>query len=108
MSKEYTDRWNGFQFVSPSYLDGHFEPFKFDLVKWVEDKPHEVTDLETGEKKMQTEYCYSIAMLIWNPKEEWFDFESVGTRYLENRIGRLEEWILKFCEFKAIELREDD
>ena len=33
MVKEYTDIWNGFQFRAPTYLDGHIEPYEFDLVK---------------------------------------------------------------------------
>ena len=28
--------------------------------------------------------------------ELWFDFESVGTRYLEDRIDGLEKWIIQF------------
>ena len=104
MAKNYTDIWKGFQFRSPTYLDGHIEPYEFDLVKWQEHEPYEVTNFETGEKEMSDRSCFSIATLTWNPKEEWFDFRSVGLRYLEHRIDRLEEWILKFCEFKAIEL----
>ena len=33
MLRVYTDEWNGFQFRAPAYLDGHFEPHKFDLVR---------------------------------------------------------------------------
>lgn len=29
----YGEEWNGFQFISPNYLDWHFEPYEFDLVK---------------------------------------------------------------------------
>lgn len=108
MTIVYTDEWNGFQFRAPTYLDGHFEPYKYDLVKWQDCEPYEVTDLNTGEKKIKTRNCFSIATLTWNPKNESFDFESVGLRYLEYRIDRLEEWILKFCEFKTVELRVDD
>ena len=32
----------------------------------------------------------------WNEDELWFDFESVGTRYLEDRIDGLEKWIIQF------------
>lgn len=104
----YTDIWNNFQFRAPCYLDGHFEPYKYDLVRWVNrDIPTEVTDLTTGKKVMSDKYCYSIAQLTWNKKEGWFDFESVGTRYLEDRIDGLEEWILEFCEMMGKELSED-
>ena len=108
MIKEYTDEWNGFQFRSPTYIDGHIEPYKFDLVKWEDCNPIEVTDFETSEKRMENRNCFSIATLIWDSDEEWFDFKSIGTRYLEYRIDKLEEWILKFAKFKAVELRENE
>lgn len=95
--REYTKEWNGFQFRSPTYVDGHFESRKFDLVKWVDCEPHKVLDLKTGKKKISDRYCYSVGMLEWCPKEKWFDFKSVGTRYLEARIDGLEDWILAFC-----------
>ena len=47
MLRVYGEEWNGFQFRSPTYLDGHFDPYKFDLVKWEDCDPHEVTDLTT-------------------------------------------------------------
>lgn len=34
MLRTYGEEWNGFQFRSPNYLDGHFKPYEFDLVKW--------------------------------------------------------------------------
>ena len=108
MTRVYTDEWNGFQFRSPSYLDGHFEPHKFDLVKWVDCEPHEVTDLYTGKKRISTRYCFSIAALIWDTKEPGFDFESVGLRYLEYRIDGLENFILDFCEMMEKELRDEE
>lgn len=107
MTRVYTDIWNGFQFRAPAYLDGHFEPHQFDLVKWEECEPHEVIDWYTGEKKISTRYCFSIATLIWNKKEPGFEFESVGLRYLENRIDGLEKFILDFCETIESELEED-
>lgn len=107
MVKVYTDIWNDFQFRAPSYLDGHFEKHKFDLVKWVNTEPVEVTDLETGEKIMSDRYCFSVGSLNWDAKEGWFNFESVGTRYLDYRIDGLEEWILEFCEMMEKKLSED-
>ena len=69
--------------------------YNFDLVKWDKDKEGK-------------EYCYSIAFLRWNPKELGFNFESVGTRYLEYREDGLEEWLLKWCELKAIEFEHEE
>lgn len=104
MARVYTEEWNGFQFRSPTYLDGHFEPYEFDLVKWKECEPKEIIDFVTGEKKIQTRYCYSVGKLVWNKNEEAFTFESIGLSYLTNRIDGLEEWILKFCEEMEKEL----
>lgn len=104
MTRVYTGEWNGFQFRSPTYLDGHFEPYEFDLVKWKECEPMEMINLLSGEKTIQTRYCYSVGKLIWNKNEQAFTFESVGLRYLTDRVDGLEEWILKFCEEMEKEL----
>lgn len=108
MVKVYTDEWNGFQFRAPAYLDGHFDPYKFDLIKWEDCEPHEVIDWETKEKKISTRYCFSIGHLIWDKKEPCFEFESVGLRYLKYRVDGLEKFILDFCEMMEKELREDE
>ena len=108
MTRVYTDEWNGFQFRAPAYLDGHFEPYEFDLIKWEDTEPHEVIDWYTGEKKISTRFCFSIATLKWNKKEPGFDFESVGLRYLEHRIDGLEKFILDFCDMMEKELYEED
>ena len=98
MVKQYTKIWNSFQFRAPCYIDGHFEPHQFDLIKWVDCEPHEIRDWFTGEKKISTRYCFTVGTLIWDPKEQCFSFESCGLRYLEHRIDGLEEWIIKFSE----------
>lgn len=79
-------------------------PIEFDLVKWQKYEPYEVTDWQTGEKKLNTKYCFSIARLWWNDHEPCFEFESVGLRYLEYREDGLEEWLLKWCELKECEI----
>ena len=103
----YTDEWNGFQFRPPVYLDGHFDSHKFDLVKWVDHEPYEVIDLYSGKKKMSTRTCFSIGTLIWDQKEQDFEFESCGLRYLNHRIDGLEQFILDFCETMRVELEEE-
>ena len=107
MTRVYTDEWNGFQFRAPEYLDGHFEPHKFSLVKWEDHEPYEVTDLYTGKKMMSTRSCYTVATLSWDKKEEWFKFESCGLRYLEDRIDGLEKFILDFCDMMEPQLMEE-
>ena len=108
MIRVYTDIWNGFQFRQPNYLDGHFEPYKFDLVKWEDHEPYEVIDWYTGQKKMSDKNCYTIGTLEWDTKEEVFDFSSCGLRYLEHRIDGLEEFILDFCESMSKQLEYKD
>lgn len=104
MIRVYTEEWNGFQIRQPIYIDGHFEPYQFDLVKWEKHKPRKVTSLETGKEFMSTKTCFSVGCLIWNPKEEYFDFKSCGLRYLEYRIDGLEEFILDFCKTMEMQL----
>lgn len=106
MVRVYTNEWNGFQFREPLYLDGHFEPHKFDLVKWEEHEPYEVIDFYTGEKKMSTRSCFTVATLIWNAKEHGFEFESCGLRYLEHRVDGLEKFIFDFCNMMEKELEK--
>lgn len=98
MTRVYTDIWNGFQFRAPVYVDGHFEPYKFNLVKWEDHEPYEVFDFFTNEKKISTKSCFSIGTLEWDIREGWFGFKSCGTRYLEYRVDGLEKFILDFCE----------
>lgn len=103
MAVDYTTRWNNFQFRSPVYIDGHTEPYRFNLVKWETRETFEAIDGNTGENKLSSEYCYVIGQLIWDAKEKGFDFESLGLRYLEHRTEGLEEWILAFAKMKEIE-----
>ena len=107
MERAYTDEWNGFQFRAPTYLDKHFEPHKFDLVKWEDCEPREVIDWVTGEKKMSSRFCFSIGTLIWDSKEPGFYFKSCGLRYFEYRIDGLEKFILDFCKTMEKELLEE-
>ena len=107
MKRVYTDEWNGFQFRAPVYLDGHFEPYQYSLVKFVDCEPYETIDFVTGQKKINTRHCFTIATLKWDKKEYDFDFESCGLRYLEHRIDGLEKFILDFCDIMREELKEE-
>lgn len=92
-------RFKDFEIRPTTYLDGHIEPKHYDVVKWDKrDEPIEVTDLRTGEKKMKDTFCYSVASIYWNEKEPCWEFESVGTRFLENYENGLCEYILKWLE----------
>ena len=108
MTRVYTDIWHGFQFRAPTYIDGHFEPHKFDLVKWVNCEPYEAIDGYTGKKTMVSRYCFSVGELIWDAKEPGFEFHSCGLRYFENRIDGLEKFILEFCKTMEQQLLSED
>lgn len=101
MVRVYTDIWNDFQVRAPVYTDGHFEPYKFDVVKWKDCEPFEVFDVHTGETKMSSRYCFTIGTLIWDTKEPGFNFESCGLRYFEYRVDGLETFLMEFCKTMA-------
>lgn len=65
--------------------------YHFDLARWAEDNSH----------------CWSIAALEWIKEDECFAFYSCG-RYLKYREDGLEEWLLKWCELKAIEYKYEE
>lgn len=103
----YTKIIGGFQIRDVVYIGEppKDEPIKFDIVKWVDCKPHEAIDFTTGRKCIVTRYCYSAAFLEWNLKEPCFEFKSVGLRWL--RSGASEDvvkMILDFAEKKEQEI----
>jgi hypothetical protein len=107
MQKQYTEIWNDFQIVSPTYLDEHLEPYEFDLVKWQYHDPIEVLDLKTGKKKLSSKHCFTVGTLVWDPKEAGFSFKSCGLRYLRHRKEGLEDFILTFCKDTESKLSGD-
>lgn len=91
------DSWGDFEFRKPVFVDGRDCPNEYDLVKWVHTEPREVIDGRTGKKKISTKYCYSIGRLIWDEKEEYFEFRSQGMRFLEAYEDGLNQFILDFA-----------
>lgn len=109
--REYTDRFQGFQIRDCNYIGKPPTdiPPTFDIVKWEPyDEPREVIDFRTGEKKTTTESCYSVGRLVYDRKEPCFDFESIGLRWLEEHPSEdVEDWLMKWCEYKIIELNKE-
>ncbi len=66
--------------------------YNFDLVKWSEDNTH----------------CWSIGFLHYRTNGDGFEFKSVGLRYFEDRVDGLEEFILRWCEFKSFLIESED
>jgi hypothetical protein len=97
MVKEYTERYKGFQIRGMTYLGEPPTniPPTFAIVKW---------DTKDDGK----EYCYSVGYLEYNAKEPCFEFKSCGLRWLEAHPDEdVENWIIKWCDYKLQELYED-
>lgn len=114
MVKKYTEIFKNYQIRDVQYLimdetsskdPPKDKPIEFDVVKWYDHKPIEIIDGETGEKKISTRSCYSVGRLVYNPKEPYIDFQSVGLRWLEEHPDEdVENWLIKWCEYKLVEL----
>lgn len=102
-------RFKNFEIRPTTFLDGHTDPKKWDVVKRCNrDKPERVYDLNLGEYKMSDTYCFSVASLWWNEKEPCWEFESVGTRFLEYYEEGLCEFIYKWTELTDLTRRFDN
>ena len=80
----------------------------YDVVKWkTRPTPTIVRNGRTGQLEYSFESCYSLAHLIWNPKEEEFEFEGVGTRWLEEAPSKeVCNMLLEFCKEVGENLKE--
>lgn len=87
-----------FEIRPTCYLDGHTDPMCWDVVKWHDHNPIEVTDWKTGEKKIYTRSCYSVAHIWWDKKEPCWQFKSYGTIFLKEYEEGLCEFINKWLE----------
>ena len=106
---KYTDRVDSFQIADPSYLPGwnpKVSDLHYDIVKWETHKePIEGVDFKTGKTKKVYESCYVVAVLKWNCSECAFEFESVGTRWLDcNPTQAAIDMIKQFVSDKEKEL----
>ena len=107
----YTDIVDGYQIRDVTYigLPPKDTPPTFDIVKHVDCEPFEAVNMETGKRQTYTHYTYSVAFLRWDAHEDWWRFEPVGTRWLEDKPSEtVIDMVLKFCEKKAKELNEND
>lgn len=107
----YTSIYNNYQIRDCTYIG---EPpsddkYRFDLVKWRDrDAQSTVYDSE-GVKVMPTRYCYSIATLYFDKKEEEFKITSVGMRLIEDAPTQgVFKWIENWCRHKTIEFLDDE
>ena len=73
-------KFKDFEIRPVKSLDGVIDHNRFELVKWYEHGPQEVTNSRTGEKRISTRSCFVVAWLKWNAKEPCFELISVGLR----------------------------
>jgi hypothetical protein len=52
--------------------------------------------------------CFVVAWIIWDEKDEYWEFRSVGLRYLEHHVIGLDEWIIDYLQALSHVLRKDD
>jgi len=52
---------------------------RYEIVKWEDCEPF-LTEAQNGQMKYASQYCYTIAYLIWDEDEEVFNLESIGMR----------------------------
>ena len=113
MVKEYTGRYKGFQIRDVNYIGKPPTdiPPTFDVVKWECHNARKVIktlyNTEPSEDCLE-EYCYTVGTLEYNAKEPCFEFKSCGLRWLEAHPDEdVENWIIKWCDYKLQELYED-
>ena len=80
-------RFKQFEIRNSTDIHNVLFKYRFELVKWANDNS----------------YCWTIGYLEYTKKDNTFEFESCGLRYLTDRIDGLEEWLIKWCELKEIE-----
>ena len=117
MVKEYTGRYKGFQIRDVNYLGETLtdSPTIVDAVKQrYYDARQEVKTTECKvvatlyEGSHLEECCYTVGTLEYNAKEPCFEFKSCGLRWLEAHPDEdVENWIIKWCDYKLQELYED-
>lgn len=92
-------RHNEFALRKVAYIDGRDTfPYEIAIVKEVQCEPRTAYSLDEEKYVTRTYYAYVIAHLKWNSEEPYWEFDSVGTRYLEDGNIELNEWLLNFCE----------
>ena len=98
-------RFKDFEICPASFLDGHTDPKKWNVVKWENCEPREVIDGRTGEKKVSDRFCFTVAFIEWNDKEPCWEVRSVGTRFLEYYEEGLCEFVYKWLELTDLTRR---
>lgn len=97
-----------FEIRQSTVLGGVNIPGRYELIKWYDHEPIEVTSMRTGDKKTSTRSCFVVAWLTWDTNEHGWDMESVGLRLVEHWSNGLDQFILKWCEMAAVCMEEDE
>ena len=87
-------------------------PIVYEIVKWYNtDHPVKCFSPEQNKEIEKTRFCFVVAFIRFDRKEWDWDFNCVGTRYIDNYVSGMttwvKEWIEEFKNSKYPELEEE-
>lgn len=93
-------RYKWFEIIPTKFLDGHIEPDNYQVVVWNKEPPG--GDFE--------EYCFAIAQIYYDQKEEQWELRSYGTRFLTYYDEGLARYIDRYIDLLEVirEGKEDE
>lgn len=74
-------------------------PIVYEIVKWYNtDHPIKCFSSEQNKEVEQSRFCYTVAFIRFDKKQWDWDFDSVGTRYIDNYVPGMTEWVKEWIE----------
>lgn len=108
----FPPRTDGIEIRWPPHLNDeidHAKDRKFDIVKWEPGSPKLVYDTDKCAHVPEKEICRTIATLVWNEKDKWFDTTTYGTELLETYLTpAAHEMVSQFIKKRAEKFAEED
>lgn len=108
----FPPRTDGIEIRWPPHLNDEIDYMKerrFDIVKWEPSSPILVFDTNESKHVPVKEKCYTIATLVWNEKDKWFDTTTYGTRLLETYLTpAAQDMLSQFIKKRAEKFAEED
>lgn len=101
-------KFKDFEIRPDKALDGAINPKRFELIKWYNHEPLDVTNVRTGKVENSTRSCFVVAWLTWSDNEKYWSIESVGMRLMENWRDGLNRFVTKWCEMAAVCMNVED
>lgn len=78
-------------------LDIKFKDFSIDIPHYIDNREPNLNEYNVI-KQNNNGTCFVIAKFYWNSKESYWEFKSVGTRYLKYYSEGLNDWLLKVMD----------